>query len=92
MQILLERAGMSIQAGENAAMAPPEFLRLQYSTDPPLSAENSREATPETAEAAQEAAPAGLQVSQQQPAEQHTNLYCMCHGCHNCSTIIVPRA
>lgn len=92
--ILLGFAGMSVQtsqAGENAAMAPPEFLRLQYSTDPPLSAENSREATPEqTADAAQ-TAPAGLQVCQQQPAEQLGNLCYMCHQYHNCKTIIMPK-
>lgn len=65
--ILLGHAGMSVptsQAGDHAAMAPPEFLRLQYSTDPPLSAENSRESTPEQSAEAAQAAPVGMQVDQ----------------------------
>ena len=36
-----------LQARESAAVGPPEFLRLQYSTNPPSSAENSRENTPD---------------------------------------------
>ena len=63
----LGHAGISVptsQAGDNAAMAPPEFLRLQYSTDPPLSAENSRESTPEQSAEAAQAAPVGMQVVQ----------------------------
>ncbi|KAL3147614.1 hypothetical protein ABBQ38_014665 [Trebouxia sp. C0009 RCD-2024] len=55
------------QAGENVTMAPPEFLRLQYSTDPPLSAENSRETSPEQSAGAAQAAPAGMQVPSQPP-------------------------
>ena len=75
--ILLGHAGISVptsQAGDNAAMAPPEFLRLQYSTDPPLSAENSRESTPELGAEAAQAVPVGMQVW----AQQVGNLRRMC--------------
>ena len=61
-------AGVSMQtshAGESAALAPPEFLRLQYSTDPPSSANNSREGTPDQA---------AVEVTQ--PA-QHTMQVCI---------------
>ncbi|DBB01012.1 TPA: hypothetical protein ACH3X1_000915 [Trebouxia sp. C0004] len=37
------------QAGETVPLGPPDFLRLQYSTDPPSSAYNSRESTPDQA-------------------------------------------
>ncbi len=45
-------AGTSMQAsqaGETVPLGPPDFLRLQYSTDPPSSAYNSRESTPDQA-------------------------------------------
>ena len=65
------------QAGDNAALAPPEFLRLQYSTDPPLSAENSRESTPEQSAEAAQAVPVAIQVDQS-CAEQAGNVRHMC--------------
>lgn len=70
MQGLVDHAGVAVQmsqAGENISMAPPEFLRLQYSTDPPLSAENSRETSPEQSAGAAQAAPTGMQVLQSTP-------------------------
>ncbi len=45
-------AGTSMQAsqaGETVPLGPPDFLRLQYSTDPPSSAYNSRDSTPDQA-------------------------------------------
>ena len=59
-------AGTSVQTsqpGESGTLAPLEFLRLQYSTDPPSSADPSREPTPEQAAEAAQAAPTSVQVS-----------------------------
>lgn len=92
MQGLVDHAGVAVQtsqAGENVTMAPPEFLRLQYSTDPPLSAENSRETSPEQSAGAAQAAPAGMQVFQSSLPMRFVCLVIkavavLCGHCHTC--------
>ena len=68
-----------LQPGESATLAPLEFLRLQYSTDPPSSADPSRETTPEQAAEAAQAAPASTHVG-----GSITQLYALQHSF--CST------
>lgn len=60
-------AGTSMQAsqaGETVPLAPPDFLRLQYSTDPPSSAYNSRESTPDQAAEVTQTNHQAVQVSE----------------------------
>ena len=52
------------QAGETVPLGPPDFLRLQYSTDPPSSAYNSRESTPDQAAEVTQPKPQAVQVSE----------------------------
>lgn len=51
------------QAGEGLPWGPPDFLRLQYSTDPPTSAHNSRESTPDQAAEVTQPRQQAMQVS-----------------------------